>query len=57
MLVFILLGSEVASILEQLEKVQKVEYTTYPKLRRAKVGEPSKGNSTQKDPNSINSNL
>ena len=57
MLVSILLGSKAVSILEQLEKVQKVEYTTYPKLKRAKVRESSKGNSTQKDPNSMNSNL
>jgi hypothetical protein len=56
MLISILLGGKAASISEWLEKAQKVEYTIYPKLRRAKVGESSKGNSAQKDPNSANSN-
>jgi len=57
MLVFILSGGEAASVSEWLEKAQKAEYITHPKLRRAKTGESNKGNSAPKDPNSANSHL
>jgi hypothetical protein len=57
MLVSILLGGKAVSVSEWLEKAQKAEYTTYPKLRRIKAGESSKGNSAPKDSDLANSDL
>jgi hypothetical protein len=57
MLVSILSGGEVVSVSEWLEKAQKAEYTTYPKSRRVKARESSKGNSAPKDSDLVNSDL
>jgi hypothetical protein len=57
MLVSILSGGKAVSVSEWLEKAQKAEYTTYPKSRRVKAGESSKGNSAPKDSNLANSDL
>ena len=57
MLVSILSGEEAASVSEWLEKAQKVKYITYPKSRRVKTRELSKGNFTLKDFDLVNSPL
>jgi hypothetical protein len=54
-LISILSGGKAVSVSKWLEKAQKAEHTTYPKSRRVKTEESSKGNSAPKDSNLANS--